>query len=119
MITVVGCGGDRDKTKRPEMAQIATALSNRAIFTSDNPRSEDPLQILKDMEAGLNSAGRRKSLSIVDRKEAIKTAVSIANGEDIILLAGKGHEKYQVLRDGPIHFDDKEVLREMFEFFDK
>ena len=119
VITVVGCGGDRDKTKRPEMAQIATALSNRAIFTSDNPRSEDPLQILKDMEAGLNSAGRRKSLSIVDRKEAIKTAVSIANGEDIILLAGKGHEKYQVLRDGPIHFDDKEVLREMFEFFDK
>lgn len=119
VITVVGCGGDRDKTKRPEMAQIATALSNRAIFTSDNPRSEDPVQILKDMEAGLNSAGRRKSLSIVDRKEAIKTAVSIANKEDIILLAGKGHEKYQVLKEGSIHFDDKEVLREMFELFGK
>ena len=119
VITVVGCGGDRDKTKRPEMAQIAAALSNMAIFTSDNPRSEDPVQILKDMQAGLNSAGKRKSLSIVDRREAIKKAVSIANSEDIILLAGKGHEKYQVLKDGSIHFDDKEVLREMFGLFDK
>lgn len=119
VITVVGCGGDRDKTKRPEMAEIAAALSNRTIFTSDNPRSEDPAQILKDMEAGLNSAGRRKSVSIVDRKEAIKMAVSLANKEDIILLAGKGHEKYQVLKEGSIHFDDKEVLQEMFEFFDK
>jgi UDP-N-acetylmuramoyl-L-alanyl-D-glutamate--2,6-diaminopimelate ligase len=119
VITVVGCGGERDKTKRPEMAQIATALSDRAIFTSDNPRSEDPGQIIKDMEAGLNSAGKRKSISIVDRKEAIKTAVSVANREDIILLAGKGHEKYQVLKDGSIHFDDKEVLKEMFELFDK
>jgi UDP-N-acetylmuramoyl-L-alanyl-D-glutamate--2,6-diaminopimelate ligase len=119
VITVVGCGGDRDKTKRPEMAEIAAALSDRAIFTSDNPRSEDPGEILKDMEAGLNSAGRRKSISIVDRKEAIKTAVSLANKEDIILLAGKGHEKYQVLKNGSVHFDDKEVLKEMFELFDK
>ena len=119
VIAVVGCGGERDKTKRPEMAQIATALSNRAIFTSDNPRSEDPEQIIKDMEAGLNSAGKRKSISIVDRREAIKAAVSFANREDIILLAGKGHEKYQVLRNGSIHFDDKEVLKEMFELFDK
>ena len=119
VITVVGCGGDRDKTKRPEMAGIAAALSTRTIFTSDNPRSEDPAQILKDMEAGLNSAGRRRSISIVDRKEAIKTAVSFANSEDIILLAGKGHEKYQVLKEGSIHFDDKEVLREMFELFKK
>lgn len=119
VITVVGCGGDRDKTKRPEMAEIAAALSTRTIFTSDNPRSEDPAQILKDMEAGLNSAGRRKSVSIVDRKEAIKMAVSLANTEDIILLAGKGHEKYQVLKEGSIHFDDKEVLKEMFELFNK
>jgi UDP-N-acetylmuramoyl-L-alanyl-D-glutamate--2,6-diaminopimelate ligase len=119
VITVVGCGGERDKTKRPVMAQIATELSNRAIFTSDNPRSEDPNEILKDMEAGLNSAGKRKSVLIADRKEAIKTAVSFANSEDIILLAGKGHEKYQVLKDGPVHFDDKEVLKEMFELLKK
>lgn len=119
VITVVGCGGDRDKTKRPVMAQIATTFSNRAIFTSDNPRSEDPVQILKDMEAGLNSAGRRKSVSIADRREAIKTAVSFANSEDIILLAGKGHEKYQVVKNQSLHFDDKEVLKEMFELFDK
>jgi len=119
VITVVGCGGERDKTKRPLMAEIAVAFSNRAIFTSDNPRSEDPEEILKDMQAGLNSAGKRKSVSIADRREAIKTAVSFANSEDIILLAGKGHEKYQVLKSGPVHFDDKEVLREMFELFDK
>jgi UDP-N-acetylmuramoyl-L-alanyl-D-glutamate--2,6-diaminopimelate ligase len=119
VITVVGCGGERDKTKRPVMAQIAAAFSNRAIFTSDNPRSEDPDEILKDMQAGLNSAGKRKSVSITDRREAIKTAVSFANSEDIILLAGKGHEKYQVLKNGPVHFDDKEVLKEMFELFDK
>lgn len=119
VITVVGCGGDRDKTKRPEMAEIAAALSNRTILTSDNPRSEDPAQILKDMEAGLNSAGRRKSISIVDRKEAIKTAVSFANSEDIILVAGKGHEKYQIIGNQKLHFDDKEVLREMFELLGK
>lgn len=119
VITVVGCGGDRDKTKRPEMAGIAAALSNRTIFTSDNPRSEDPAQILKDMEAGLNSAGRRKSISIVDRREAIKTAVSFANSEDIILVAGKGHEKYQIIGNQKLHFDDKEVLSEMFELLNK
>ncbi|HEX5153887.1 MAG TPA: UDP-N-acetylmuramoyl-L-alanyl-D-glutamate--2,6-diaminopimelate ligase [Parafilimonas sp.] len=119
VITVVGCGGERDKSKRPLMAQIAATFSNHAIFTSDNPRSEDPEQILKDMQAGLNSAGKRKSVSITDRREAIKTAVSFASSEDIILLAGKGHEKYQVLKNGPVHFDDKEVLKEMFELFDK
>ncbi|HVX25103.1 MAG TPA: UDP-N-acetylmuramoyl-L-alanyl-D-glutamate--2,6-diaminopimelate ligase [Parafilimonas sp.] len=119
VITVVGCGGDRDKTKRPAMAKIATELSNRAIFTSDNPRSEDPNAILKDMEAGLNSAGKRKSISIADRREAIKTAVSFANREDIILLAGKGHEKYQIIKNEQLHFDDKEVLKEMFELLGK
>ena len=101
------------------MAQIATEFSDRAIFTSDNPRSEDPDEILKDMQAGLNSAGKRRSIAITDRREAIKTAVSFANREDIILLAGKGHEKYQVLKDGSVYFDDKEVLREMFELFGK
>ena len=119
VITVVGCGGDRDKTKRPVMAQIAAEFSNRAIFTSDNPRSEDPVEILRDMEVGLNSAGKRKSISITDRREAIKTAVSFANSEDIILLAGKGHEKYQVIKNEYQHFDDKEVLKEMFELLDK
>lgn len=119
VITVVGCGGDRDKTKRPEMAEIAAALSDRVILTSDNPRSEDPGAILKDMEAGLNSAGRRKSISIVDRKEAIKTAVNLANGEDIILVAGKGHEKYQIIGSNKLHFDDREVLKEMFELLNK
>jgi UDP-N-acetylmuramoyl-L-alanyl-D-glutamate--2,6-diaminopimelate ligase len=119
VITVVGCGGERDKTKRPVMAEIACKLSDRAVFTSDNPRSEDPNDILKDMEAGLNSAGKRKSLFITDRKEAIKTAVSFANNEDIILLAGKGHEKYQVINGRSEHFDDKETLKEMFELLEK
>lgn len=119
VITVVGCGGDRDKTKRPVMAQIATEFSNRAIFTSDNPRSENPDEILKDMQAGLNSAGKRKSVLITDRREAIKTAVSFANSEDIILLAGKGHEKYQIIKNESLHFDDKEVLKEMFDLLDK
>ena len=119
VITVVGCGGERDKTKRPVMAQIACDYSDKAIFTSDNPRSEDPAEILRDMEAGLNSAARRKSLSIADRKEAIKTAVSIAGKEDIILLAGKGHEKYQIINGSYLDFDDKETLKEMFDLLEK
>ncbi|NNV57033.1 UDP-N-acetylmuramoyl-L-alanyl-D-glutamate--2,6-diaminopimelate ligase [Limnovirga soli] len=119
VITIVGCGGERDKTKRPIMAQIACELSDKAIFTSDNPRSEDPEEILKDMMAGLNSAARRKTLSIVNRGEAIKAAVSFANKEDIILLAGKGHEKYQILNGIQENFDDKAVLKEMFELLGK
>lgn len=119
VITVVGCGGNRDKTKRPVMAQIATELSDKAIFTSDNPRFEDPEEILRDMEAGLNSAGRRKAISIVDRREAIRQAVSMAGKDDIILLAGKGHEKYQVIGDEQRHFDDKEELREAFALLKK
>ena len=119
VITVVGCGGNRDKTKRPVMARIASELSDKTILTSDNPRFEDPLEILKYMEEGLNSAGRRKAVSIVDRHEAIKYAVSIADKEDIILLAGKGHEKYQIVNDERHHFDDKEVLAEMFELLGK
>ncbi len=119
VITIVGCGGDRDKTKRPVMAQIACDYSDRAIFTSDNPRAEDPNVILKEMEAGLNSAARRKAISIADRKEAIKTAVSYADKEDIILVAGKGHEKYQIIKGQYFEFDDKIVLKEMFELLDK
>jgi UDP-N-acetylmuramoyl-L-alanyl-D-glutamate--2,6-diaminopimelate ligase len=119
VITVVGCGGDRDKTKRPIMAQAACDLSDKAILTSDNPRTEDPQQILRDMEAGLNTAAKRKYITISDRREAIKTAVSLANEEDIILVAGKGHEKYQDINGEKNHFDDKEVLKEMFELLGK
>ncbi len=110
IFTVVGCGGDRDKTKRPVMAQVACDHSDKAIFTSDNPRSEDPNQILRDMEAGLNTAGRKKFLSIADRREAIKTALSLAGPGDIVLVAGKGHEKYQEIKGVKNHFDDKEEL---------
>lgn len=119
IITVVGCGGDRDKTKRPLMAEVACEYSDKVIFTSDNPRSEDPYEILKDMEAGVNVVARRKYISIGDRKEAIKTAVSIAVKEDIILLAGKGHEKYQEIKGVKYDFDDKKVLMGMFELLEK
>lgn len=119
VITVVGCGGDRDKTKRPVMAQAACEHSDKAIFTSDNPRSEDPGQIIKDMEEGLPVAYKRKYIAIADRKEAIKTAISLAKPEDIVLVAGKGHEKYQDIKGVKHHFDDKEIVREMFELLDK
>lgn len=119
VITVVGCGGDRDRTKRPVMAEAACEHSDRVIFTSDNPRSEDPAQIIKDMEEGLAVSYKRKYISIVDRKEAIKTAISLANPEDIILIAGKGHEKYQEINGVRNHFDDKEIVKEMFEVLDK
>jgi UDP-N-acetylmuramoyl-L-alanyl-D-glutamate--2,6-diaminopimelate ligase len=119
IITVVGCGGDRDKTKRPIMAQSACDLSDKVILTSDNPRTENAEQILKDMEDGLSSSARRKYISIVDRKEAIKTAVSLAGEEDIILVAGKGHEKYQDINGVKYPFDDKAVLSEMFELLEK
>jgi UDP-N-acetylmuramoyl-L-alanyl-D-glutamate--2,6-diaminopimelate ligase len=119
VITVVGCGGDRDKTKRPVMAAAACEHSDRVIFTSDNPRSEDPAQIILDMENGLSAAAKRKYISIVDRKEAIKTAISLAKSEDIILVAGKGHEKYQEIKGVKTHFDDKEIVKEMFEVLGK
>ncbi len=119
VITVVGCGGDRDKTKRPVMAQAACEHSDKAIFTSDNPRSEDPEQIIKDMEEGLPVAYKRKYIAIADRKEAIKAAISLAKPEDIVLIAGKGHEKYQDIKGVKHHFDDKEIVREMFELLDK
>ncbi|MEJ7676651.1 MAG: cyanophycin synthetase [Segetibacter sp.] len=119
VITVVGCGGDRDKAKRPVMAEVSCELSDKVILTSDNPRSEDPLEILKDMEAGLGSAAKRKFVSIPDRKEAIKMAVSLAKPVDILLIAGKGHEKYQEIKGVKHPFDDKQVLKEMFELFGK
>lgn len=101
------------------MAEVACEHSDKAIFTSDNPRTEDPAQIIKDMEEGLAPAHRRKYISITDRKEAIKTAISLAKPEDIILIAGKGHEKYQEIRGVRNHFDDKEVVNEFFEQLDK
>lgn len=119
VITVVGCGGDRDRTKRPVMGEVACKHSDKVIFTSDNPRSEDPLEILREMEANLNTAARRKFISIADRKEAVKTAISLAKPGDIILIAGKGHEKYQEIKGVKHHFDDKEVLMELFELLGK
>ncbi len=114
VITVVGCGGDRDKTKRPIMAQVACDLSTKVFLTSDNPRSEDPNDIIKDMEQGLSSSAKRKYINIVDRKEAIKAAVSFAQPGDIILVAGKGHEKYQEIKGIKHDFDDKKIIQELF-----
>lgn len=114
VITVVGCGGDRDKTKRPVMAEVAVEHSDKVILTSDNPRSEDPTEIIKDMEAGVSAAARRKVLSIADRREAIRTAISLAGPEDIVLIAGKGHEKYQEIKGVKYDFDDKKILEEEF-----
>ena len=119
IITVVGCGGDRDKTKRPIMGEVACQLSDKVVFTSDNPRSEEAEAILKDMETGLNTASKRKFISISDRKEAIKTAVSLSLPSDIVLVAGKGHEKYQEIKGVKHPFDDKAILREIFEILNK
>ena len=115
IITVVGCGGDRDNTKRPIMAQIACEYSNKIILTSDNPRSEDPEKILEEMMAGVDIVSKRKVLSILNRKEAIKTACALAKPGSIILLAGKGHEKYQEIKGVKYPFDDKEIVKEIFD----
>lgn len=114
IITVVGCGGDRDKTKRPLMAAISAKLSNKVILTSDNPRTENPKTILDEMYAGVGVVERKKTLVIENRKEAIKTAVMLAGNEDIILIAGKGHENYQEINGVRQHFDDKEELLNAF-----
>ena len=119
IITVVGCGGDRDKTKRPVMGAVACEHSDRVILTSDNPRSEDPMDIIRDMEAGLGSAAKRKYLVVPDRAEAIKTAITLAGKKDILLVAGKGHEKYQEIRGVKHPFDDKAVLKELFALLEK
>ncbi|MEJ2594568.1 MAG: UDP-N-acetylmuramoyl-L-alanyl-D-glutamate--2,6-diaminopimelate ligase, partial [bacterium] len=115
LITVVGAGGDRDKAKRPKMAHIASLLSTRVILTSDNPRSEDPDQILSEMRAGIDPAKTAKTMVISNREEAIKTAVNLAQSGDIILVAGKGHEKYQEIKGVKYPFDDKEILMQLLE----
>lgn len=115
IITIVGCGGNRDAAKRPIMAEIACKLSNRVILTSDNPRNEDPMAILEQMQAGVPIIDQKKTLTIEDRREAIQKAVSMARPHDIILVAGKGHETYQEIRGIKHDFDDRQVLREAFE----
>jgi UDP-N-acetylmuramoyl-L-alanyl-D-glutamate--2,6-diaminopimelate ligase len=117
--TVVGCGGDRDKLKRPTMAAIACELSDKVIITSDNPRSEDPNTIIEEMMVGVEGQHFKKTLSIVDREQAIKTAVSMAQKGDIILIAGKGHEKYQDIKGVKHHFDDMELVTELFNKLEK
>ncbi len=115
LITVVGAGGDRDRTKRPKMAAISAEGSNKVILTSDNPRSEDPDSIINEMDAGITADHRRKVLRISDRREAIKTAVMLASPGDVILIAGKGHENYQEIKGVKHHFDDREELRKAFD----
>ena len=119
VITIVGCGGDRDKGKRAIMAEIACRLSDQVIFTSDNPRSENPEDIIGDMEKGIADNELKKTLSIVNRKEAIKTACSMAHSGDILLIAGKGHEKYQEIKGEVIPFDDMEVVVETLKMMNK
>jgi len=113
IISVFGCGGDRDKGKRPLMGKIASDYSNRVIVTSDNPRSENPEKILEDISKGIVEEKQANSLSISNRKEAIKTACSMARSGDIVLIAGKGHEKYQIIGDQTSHFDDMETTIEI------
>jgi UDP-N-acetylmuramoyl-L-alanyl-D-glutamate--2,6-diaminopimelate ligase len=119
VITVVGCGGDRDVAKRPLMAKIACDLSTKVILTSDNPRSEKPDAIIKEMKKGVDAVNNKKTISITDRDEAIKTACSYANAGDIILIAGKGHEKYQEIAGIKYAFDDMQVLQENLKLFEK
>lgn len=115
LITLVGCGGDRDKDKRPIMAKIACELSDKIILTSDNPRSENPDEIIKDMRQGVDGVHFKKVLAITNREEAIKTACSLANEGDVILIAGKGHEKYQEVNGEKLPFDDLQILQQTFE----
>lgn len=119
LITVVGCGGDRDTTKRPIMANIASTMSDKAIFTSDNPRSEKPETIIEAMEKGVEPQNFKKTLSIVDRKQAIKTACLLAQPNDIILIAGKGHETYQEIQGVRHDFDDMKIVKELLEQLNK
>jgi UDP-N-acetylmuramoyl-L-alanyl-D-glutamate--2,6-diaminopimelate ligase len=119
LITVVGCGGDRDKTKRPVMANIASTLSDKAIFTSDNPRTENPEIIIQEMEQGVEPQNFKKTISILDRKQAIKTACQLANPNDIILIAGKGHETYQEINGVKYDFDDLQIVTELLQQLNK
>lgn len=115
IISVVGAGGNRDKGKRPLMAQESVKYSDRVILTSDNPRFEEPQDIINDMLEGVLPQDKNKVLVIVDRKEAIRTACMLAAENDVVLVAGKGHEDYQEIKGVKHHFDDKEVIREIFE----
>ncbi|RMA57692.1 UDP-N-acetylmuramoyl-L-alanyl-D-glutamate--2,6-diaminopimelate ligase [Ulvibacter antarcticus] len=119
IITVVGCGGDRDAQKRPVMGNIAASLSTKVIFTSDNPRSEDPETIIEEIEAGVPSEHYKKTLSITDRKQAIKTACQLANENDIILVAGKGHETYQEIKGERFDFDDFKMVNQLLTALNK
>ena len=119
LITVVGCGGDRDKTKRPIMANIASTMSDKAIFTSDNPRTENPETIIEEMEKGVEPQNFKKTVSILDRKQAIKTACQLANPNDIILIAGKGHETYQEINGVRHDFDDLQIVTELLQQLNK
>lgn len=119
LITVVGCGGNRDKEKRPEMASIACLFSDKVIFTSDNPRDEDPNDIVDEMKQGVSPANYKKTITQVDRKEAIKLACSMAEVNDLILVAGKGHETYQEIKGNKFDFDDRLILKEMLKLMEK
>ena len=119
LITVVGCGGDRDATKRPKMGHIASALSTKVIFTSDNPRTEDPNKIIEAIESGVEPQHFKKTLSIADRKQAIKTACQLAQPNDIILIAGKGHETYQEIKGERFDFDDYKIVQELLKQLQK
>jgi UDP-N-acetylmuramoyl-L-alanyl-D-glutamate--2,6-diaminopimelate ligase len=119
LITVIGCGGDRDKTKRPKMAHIASQLSNQAIFTSDNPRTENPETILEEMEIGVSAENLKKIITISDRRQAIKTACKFSETGDILLIAGKGHENYQEIRGERFHFDDLVEVKKYFNLLKK
>ena len=119
LITVVGCGGDRDKTKRPIMANITSSMSDKAIFTSDNPRTENPETIIEEMEKGVEPQNFKKTVSILDRKQAIKTACQLANPNDIILIAGKGHETYQEINGVRHDFDDLKIVTELLQQLNK
>jgi UDP-N-acetylmuramoyl-L-alanyl-D-glutamate--2,6-diaminopimelate ligase len=118
VITVVGCGGNRDRTKRPLMAGIACKLSDKVVLTSDNPRDEDPMEIIKEMQTGVTPSDARKALVMPDREEAIKTACMMARDKDIILVAGKGHETYQEIKGVKYPFDDREVVERMLKLFE-
>lgn len=119
LFTIVGCGGDRDKTKRPIMANIAASFSDKAVFTSDNPRTENPQTIIDEMEAGVEAQNYKKTVAILDRKQAIKTACQMANSGDIILIAGKGHETYQEINGVRQDFDDMQIVQEILKQLEK
>jgi len=119
VITVVGCGGDRDRSKRPVMGHIASEMSNKAIFTSDNPRSEPPAQIIEEMEGGVEPQNIKKIVLIENRKQAIKTACQLALANDIILVAGKGHETYQETNGERIDFDDFKMVKDLLRQLNK